>query len=267
MDTWYRSVGGNTVFLLKLTPDRRGLIPEKDAARLREMGDILLRSFTENLARGAVIEASQTESGHTPRQILDGDLESFWKPADGNEAAELILELSEEKTFNRLVLQEAITTQGQRIEAFALDAWQDGRWQEITQGTVVGYKNIRRFPLRTASRVRLRILGSRVAPTLAELGLYHAPETLSNPAIRRDKQGMVSMACRTPDPVIHYTLDGSRPGPRSPVFTEAFPLPEGGVVTFTRAIATKLRSGRAPGKAKWWKPGAIWRLPNGRSCP
>src|SRR6056297_2410154 len=58
IDTWYRSVGGNTVFLLNLTPDRRGLIPEKDAARLREVGNIISASFEENLALNAEVEAS-----------------------------------------------------------------------------------------------------------------------------------------------------------------------------------------------------------------
>ncbi len=175
LDTWYRSVGGNTVFLLNLTPDRRGLIPEKDARRLREVGKIIDRSFQNNLAEGAVVEASGITPGNQAQNILDGDAETFWKPADGQEQAELVLTLPQERSFNRLVLQECIKTEGQRIERFALDVWKDDQWKEVTNGTVVGYKNIRRFPPEKASKIRLRILESRVAPTLSFLGLYEAP--------------------------------------------------------------------------------------------
>ena len=76
-----------------------------------------------------------------------------------------------------------IKTEGQRIERFSLDVRKDDQWQEVTHGTVVGYKNIRRFPLQKASKVRLRILESRVAPTLSFLGLYEAPEMRTNPEI------------------------------------------------------------------------------------
>ena len=69
LDLWYRSVGGNTVLLLNLTPDRRGLIPEKDAARLREVGRIIKESFQNNLAEGAKISASAAMSDHGADRI------------------------------------------------------------------------------------------------------------------------------------------------------------------------------------------------------
>ena len=232
VDTWYRSVGGNTVFLLNLTPDRRGLIPEKDAARLREVGEIIAASFKENLALNAEVKASDAET--SSENMLDENAETFWKPADGNEQAELILKLDREKQFNRLVLQESIKTQGQRIERFAFDIWDNGDWKEVADGTVVGYKNIRRFPLVKTEKVRLRILQSRVAPTIATFGLYKAPEILSNPSIYRNKECRVTIRCQTPDPVIYYTLDGSEPGTGSSVYENPFELPDGGVV---KAIA------------------------------
>jgi alpha-L-fucosidase len=185
LDTWYRSVGGNTVFLLNLTPDRRGLIPEKDAFRLREMGRIIASSFEENLALNAQVEASDEET--SAENILDENAKTFWKPTDGNEQSYLILTLDGEKEFNRLVLQECIKTQGQRIESFAFDIWINNNWKEVADGTVVGYKNIRRFPIIKAEKVRLRILQSRVAPTISVLGLYKAPIILSFPSIYINK--------------------------------------------------------------------------------
>ena len=64
---------------------------------------------------------------------------------------------------------------GQRIEEFALDALDGGNWKEFARGTTVGYKRLLRFDDVTTSRVRLRIVNSRVCPTLSGFGLYYAP--------------------------------------------------------------------------------------------
>lgn len=234
VDTWYRSVGGNTVFLLNLTPDRRGLIPDTDAARLKEAGRIISESFRTNLAENCSITASDTENGFNAKKINDGNPESFWKSKDGNETPEIIIDLKEAADFNRLMLQEDIRTSGQRIEKFAVDIDKNGDWQEIADGTVVGFKNIRRFPMVNAKRVRVRILASRICPTLSDIGLYKAPEMLSNPSIVRTKDGVVTLCCSTPDPEIFYTLDGTTPGMESSQYEKPFALPRGGVV---KAIA------------------------------
>jgi alpha-L-fucosidase len=91
-------------------------------------------------------------------------------------------DLGKECTFNVAELAEHIAT-GQRVSEFALDAW-DGGWKEFACGTTIGYKRLLRFPDVTTSRVRIRILDSRVCPTLSNFGLYGAPavqEVLSQP--------------------------------------------------------------------------------------
>lgn len=289
-DTWYRSVGGNTVFLLNLTPDRRGLIPEKDAERLREVGKIIKDAFKENLAADAAVEAS--DGSRTAKNLLDGNPETFWKPADGTEQAELVLTLPEKRSFNRLMIREGIKTQGQRIEKFSFDVWENDQWEEVAEGTVVGYKNIRRFPLREARKVRLRILESRVAPTLSTFGLYKASEMLSNPVITRDKNGMVSISCKTPDPIIRYTLDGAEPDEHSRRYSEPFALPQGGVIRAAAFIDNGTQKSEVVEKkydlcaAKWTvvttssaqkgmegekaidgNPGTLWHTPWGEEAP
>lgn len=230
VDTWYRSVGGNTVFLLNLTPNRKGLIPDKDAARLRKLGGIISNTFKENLAEDATVVSSQESNGHSGSNMLDGNMETCWKPQDGSEQANFVVNLSHMKMFNRLMLQECIKSYGQRIEQFAVDVWKNDGWQQITQGTVVGYKNIRRFPMVKTKKIRIRILASRVAPTLSVLGVYKAPEMLSNPFIERSKSGQVVIRCKTPDPQIYYTLDGSEPSSDSRLYTQPFSMSQGGVV-------------------------------------
>ncbi len=172
LDTWYRSVGGNTVFLLNLTPDRRGLIPEKDAKILSELGAIIKQSFKTNLINHAEVTASNSAEKHPVEYAIDNHENTCWKTTDETEKAQIIIQLKKTETFNSLVLKEDILHYGQRIEEFAFDIWKNGNWQEVASGTVVGYKNIRRFPMVSASKVRIRILKSRVAPTLSHIGLY-----------------------------------------------------------------------------------------------
>ncbi len=176
LDIWYRSVGGNTVFLLNLTPDKRGLIPDKDAENLRQLGAVIEASFKKNLLDKSDIEASSSTTEHPAQYAIDNKETTCWKTTNGTEQAQLVIKLKKEKTFNRLVLQEDILHYGQRIESFALDIWKHNTWKEVANGTVVGYKNIRRFPEVSTSKIRIRVLESRVAPTLSHIGLYHAPK-------------------------------------------------------------------------------------------
>ena len=61
---------------------------------------------------------------------------------------------------------------GQRIEQFELDYWNGNDWEKATEGTTVGYKRLLEFDPVSTDKVRLKILSSRLNPTLAELGLY-----------------------------------------------------------------------------------------------
>jgi alpha-L-fucosidase len=230
VDNWYRAVGGNSVFLLNITPDRRGLIPDKDVARLKEVGQIIGEAFTRNLVAGSTVSVSNAEKGFPGENMNDGKLKSYWKSNDGVETPEITIQLSKQTEFNRLVLQEEIRTKGQRIEAFVVDILEDGKWREITKGTVVGYKNIRRFPMVKTDKLRIRILASRISPTLSEIGIYKAPEMLENPSVSRSRSGRVRISCPSPDPEIYYTIDGTEPTAQSARFEKPFALPEGGIV-------------------------------------
>ena len=42
----------------------------------------------------------------------------------------------------------------------------------MIRATTVGYQQLLRFPLASAQRVRLRILGARYSPTIKAVGLY-----------------------------------------------------------------------------------------------
>ena len=175
VDIYYSSVGRNSLLLLNLPPDRRGLINEHDIKSLMGMREILDKTFNENLVANATVTAGSAEKGCAPSKIIDGKFDTYWAAKDGVSSAEIVFVLDGEKQFDRAMLQEHIPT-GQRIEKFKLDAWQDGHWKQFTEGTTVGYKRLLRFPAVKTQKVRLTIQQSRTNPTLAEFGLFKSPE-------------------------------------------------------------------------------------------
>ncbi|WP_374940611.1 alpha-L-fucosidase [Hymenobacter sp. NBH84] len=170
LDIYYNSVGRNGVLLLNIPPDTRGLIHDSDVRALQGWKKLRDETFTQNLAAGARVQAP----GRRPQALLDGKYNTYWTTSGRDTAAVLELTLPESRTFDVLLLQENIAV-GQRIERFALEVQQQGQWQPVAEGTTVGYKRLLRFAPVTASKVRLRILSSRLNPTLSELGLYKGP--------------------------------------------------------------------------------------------
>ncbi len=174
VDIYYKSAGRNGVLLLNVPPDKRGLIHEADAARLREFRRVLDETFATNLASGAVASADlPSATGHPAAAVVDGDRHTWWTPAEEAYAAVLELDLHEPRTFDRAMLGEAIEL-GQRVRSFAIEARVGGAWRPIAEGTTIGHKRLLRFAPVTARRVRLIVRDCRARPALAEVGLYKA---------------------------------------------------------------------------------------------
>ncbi len=181
LDIYFSSVGRNTVLLLNLPPDRRGLIHENDVRRLKEFRKALDEIFDENLALSATAKTSYVRAGNAEfgaDKITDGDKDTYWTTDDGQDSATVEFDLGKERTFNVAELAEFIRT-GQRVEEFVLEALDGQDWREFARGTTIGYKRLLRFDDVTAQKVRLRILKSRVCPTISNFGLYYAPTTVA----------------------------------------------------------------------------------------
>jgi len=177
LDIYFSSVGYNSVLLLNLPPDRRGLIHENDVQRLGESRKGRDAIFKENLAAGAKATASNVkgnDAAFTAARITDDDKESYWTTDNGTTSATVEFDLGKERTFNVAELAEHIEI-GQRISEFVLEVPDGTNWKEFARGTTVGYKRLLRFEPVTASKVRVRIVDSRVCPTLSDFGLYFAP--------------------------------------------------------------------------------------------
>jgi alpha-L-fucosidase len=133
--------------------------------------------FAKNLADGAKVSASNVRGNDktfAAKNILSGNGKKYWSTDDAVTTPELILELGTPKTFNIVSLREYLPL-GQRVEAFALDAWKDGQWMEFAKGTSIGSHRLIRGESVTTDKVRLRITQSPVCPALTEVGLYAEP--------------------------------------------------------------------------------------------
>jgi len=176
VDLYFKSVGRGASLLLNLPPDRRGRIHERDVESLREFRRRLDEILKTDLTAGADIEASGTRGGSSrfaPQCVLDGNPRTFWCPDEDVTTPELILSLPHARTFDVVSLREHLPL-GQRVEAFALDAWDGNDWREFAAGTSIGSRRLIRGPVVTASRVRLRIAAAPVCPAISQVALHVA---------------------------------------------------------------------------------------------
>ena len=234
LEIYYKSVGRGADLNLNLPPDRRGVIHANDVKSLREFRRLLDLTFATNLAAGAKLTASHTRGGSADQafaadRVLDGKRETYWATDDAVTTPELVLDLGGPKTFNVVDLREYLPL-GQRIEAFAVDAWRDGQWEEFAAGTSVGNRRLVRGARVTSAKVRLRITQAPVAPAIAEFGLYAEPVLLDAPTITRNRLGAVSIQASTAAAIVRYTTDRSEPTEMSSLFNAPIPLAKGGTI-------------------------------------
>ena len=174
---YYATVGRGCNLILNLPPDRRGRIHANDAKALGEWRRILDATFARDLARGAKATADNTrghDSRFAPGNVVDGDDKTYWATDDSVKTAELVLDLGKAVVFNVVRMREYLPL-GQRVDGFALDSWQDGKWTEFAAATSIGNQRLLRTVAVTSSKVRLRITKAAACPAISEVGLFLAP--------------------------------------------------------------------------------------------
>ena len=177
LDIYYKSVGRNSVLLLNVPPNRRGLISEADARRLRELRAVIDATFRLDFALGKSATASDSRgAAFGPGKALDGDKETYWSTPDGTTAASLELDLGEPLTFNVSRIEEAISL-GQRVEEYRVEVPDGNGWKAVVKGTTVGHKKLDRFPEVTAEKVRLVVAKARGPLAIRSFGLHLSPRS------------------------------------------------------------------------------------------
>jgi len=136
---------------------------------------VLRETFARNLATGAKATASNTRGGDAKfaaANVLASKPATYWATDDNVLTPELTLTLRGSATFDVVRVREHLPL-GQRVDAFAVDAWEGNNWREIARGTSIGGQRLVRLaaPV-TTSKVRLRITAAAACPAISELSLF-----------------------------------------------------------------------------------------------
>lgn len=163
-DIYYKSVGYNSVLLLNIPPDKRGLIHENDVARLKEFALYREKTFSNNY-------------------IEKGD--KIW---EAKERKSKIYSLKNKSLINTILLQEDIS-KGQRVESFTCEGYINSQWVKLAEGTTIGYKRLLKIADCNPEKIRLTINSSRSKANISNVGAFYAPN------IEQKKQsGLVNLS-------------------------------------------------------------------------
>jgi alpha-L-fucosidase len=141
MKIYHESVGYGAGLLLNITPDRRGLMPEKDAKRAKQIGDEIRRIYSHPIK-------SVASRGYT----IDVNLESEMK-------------------IDRVMIQEDLTF-GERIREYHVETFHNGTWKTIASGSSVGHKKIDVFKAIKVNRVLLVIQNAVDEPIIRNFAIF-----------------------------------------------------------------------------------------------
>ncbi len=175
LELYYQSVGRNSNLLLNVPPDRRGLLHENDVKSLLAFGELLKKEFENNLSVGKKATAKPIRGkGYEAANVTDGNPETYWTTKDDQTSGEVIIDLGKETEVNRIVLQE-YKKLGQRVQEFSVSAFSGGAWKPLIEGTTIGHKVIRKFPVVSATKIKVTISKSKACPVISNVELYRAP--------------------------------------------------------------------------------------------
>lgn len=172
LSIYYTSVGRNSLLLLNVPPDTRGLIPTADSLRLAEFRHALNTIFGKDLTKGAKAFSQQIRGkDFSPANVLDTNYHTYWTTSDTCLNPTLELVLPRPVTFNRIMLQEYIPL-GQRIERFEIETFDGKEWHRTAQATTIGYKRIILTETQTARVVRIHFHG-RACPVINRVAIFN----------------------------------------------------------------------------------------------
>ncbi len=176
MELYYSSVGRNSNLLLNVPPDRRGLLNEIDVKALLAFKELRDKEFVTDIARGKSVTSSNDRGKEfAGSNVNDGNPDTYWATDDSGTTGEIIIDLGATADVNRIIIQEYIKL-GQRVQDYSVSAYTDGKWLPIIDGTTIGYKVIRKFPvIYNTSRIKVTINKSKASPVISNIELYRAP--------------------------------------------------------------------------------------------
>ncbi len=149
VDIYFQSVGMNSSLLLNIPPNRDGLFDEKDVEQIKALGKYI-QAFNDNKI----------------------STEEDWVEVVENSAT---INVDGSKTFDAIMLQEDIS-KGQKVESFTVEAYSNGSWHQVAEGTTIGYKRILLTDAPVQSdKLRVNLTGTRGPVTHLMFAAYKRP--------------------------------------------------------------------------------------------
>jgi alpha-L-fucosidase len=179
LDIYNKTVGRGAQLMLGIAPDSTGRLPDSDATRLREFGEAIQRIYgpEHNLTRQAAHSTSNPADA-----AVDNDPATFWSAPERHATLELHFE--KPITFDRAVTMEWLN-EGQRVEEYSIEAFQNGAWKTLAHAQAIGHKKIDIFPPVTTQRVRLNLLSTVGSAGIREFQLFNgSKQSTKNGATR-----------------------------------------------------------------------------------
>ena len=145
MGLYYYSVGRGANLLINIGPDRRGLLPDKDAQRLLEFGKEIRRRFDTPLSGMVTKEENR-----------------------------YVLKFSEPKLVNHLILKENLAS-GEHVERFHITVcpYSYGSETEVYSGATIGHKAICAFPSVLTCQINLIIDNSSGQEKISDIKAFY----------------------------------------------------------------------------------------------
>lgn len=232
LNVWFDCVGRGANLILNVAADQTGNLDPADVKALLAFKELRDRLYANDFTKGAKATASETRgnsSKYSPGNMVDGNIDTYWAVEDGNLTPSAEIQLAKPATFDVVRLREQIRL-GQRVDAFEVDAWENGAWKTIVKdGKTIGNQVMIRLPEPvTTDKLRLRITGSQATPCISEFSLLRKPIIIPQPEITRE--GDMLTIPEKPGFSVKYTTDGTAPTAQSSTYTQPVPFAQGGLV-------------------------------------
>ena len=171
-DIYLKSVGRGGALDIGIAPNTKGQLADEDIVSLKGFGELVQKTFANNLAQKASISATDTRGKDFEiNNLTDNDKLTYWATHDEIKKATINLEWNDDQIIDFIRLREYIQL-GQRIEIVTVESFESGNWVKVGEATSIGAARIISLNKTVNSR-KLRVnIEAPTSITLAELGCY-----------------------------------------------------------------------------------------------
>ena len=232
-DIYYRSVGHNANLLLNFPINLDGKIPALDSLRATEWHEVIVNDFKDNILKNAEVRVDNERGREFKAEnVIDDDWDTYWATDDDYNFGTISFSFNKPVKMNRVVLQEYIAL-GQRVKDFYMEGELNGKWFKINPFdtlSTIGYKRIVRFNTVELDKLIIYFEESRGPLCINNIEAYCAPILLTEPAISRNYDNIVTIESSDNEADIYYTTDGSNPDKNSSHYDNAFVFNNKGII-------------------------------------